>query len=373
MRLRALVVVLVAAMPLGAPTAARAQLAVAWNEDASTAGMVRVVGTRSPWSPRPRALAIGPNAVLGYAPRGQLFSLSRDAGTVTLFTSHAAVRRRFDLGTSSELEDMITAGRCSAYLTRRNATRLLHLDLCSGATRESVDLSEYADPDGIPDLGAMAIDAGRLFVQVRRYNEDVATRFVPPAYLAVIDLASEQLVDVDPATPGTQAIELEGTSPKHRMQVVHATRQLFVSASGGFFDAGGIEAVDLTTLRSAGLVIREADGMIGADVGPFVMITPDSGYLVFSTDLILSSHLHAFSISGGLNPNALNVSVDYAVPALVHDPVANALVLPDGVFGRQGVLIFDATTGARLSSAPVPTAGPPTDVLLLRRFRHPRP
>jgi hypothetical protein len=212
-----------------------------------------------------------------------------------------------------------------------------------------------------------------LFVQVRRFNEEFAGRFAPPAYLAVVDLASEELVDVDPALPGVQAIELIGTSPKHRMQVVEATRRLYISASGGSFDAGGLEAIDLATLRSLGLVIREADGMVGADLGPFVLVTPERGYLVFTTDLTLSSHLHRFSLTGGIDPEELNVSVDYAVPALAHDPVAGTLFVPDGVFGRQGLHVFDAASGARLSAGPIPTDGAPTDVLLLRRFSNPHP
>jgi hypothetical protein len=299
--------------------------------------------------------------------------VSRDDGTVTLFTSHGRVERRFELGADSQLEDMAAVGRCSAFITRRNATRLLHLDLCTGATRETVDFGAFADADGIPDLGTMALDRGRLFVQVRRYNEDAPARFAPPAYLAVVDVASEQLVDVDPALPGVQAIELAGTSPKHRMQVVDGVRRLYVSASGGSFDAGGIEAINLVTLRSLGLVIREFDGMVGADLGPFVMVTPEIGYLVYTTDLTLSSHLHRFSVRGDVDPEELNVSVDYAVPALAHDPIAGTLFVPDGVFGRQGLHVFDATSGARLSTDPIPTDGAPTDVLLLRRFREPQP
>jgi hypothetical protein len=40
--------------------------------------------------------------------------------------------------------------------------------------------------------------------------------------------------------------------------------------------------------------------------------------------------------------------------------------VPDGVFGRQGVHVFDADTGARRTEAPIPTTGAPTDILLLR-------
>jgi hypothetical protein len=182
---------------------------------------------------------------------------------------------------------------------------------------DSVDLSLFADADGRPELGAMFRDGDRLFVQIRRFNEEGPGGFAPPMYLAVIDLRTETLIDVDPDTPGVQAITLQGTSPKHRMQVVPGTRMLFVSATGGFFDQGGIEAIDLDALGSRGLVIRESDGLTGADLGPFVMVDADRGFLVYSTDLDLSSHLQPFSLTKGVDPGRnLHVSVGYAVPAL---------------------------------------------------------
>jgi len=354
----ALAFTLLGAMP------ARAQVAVAWTD--GTSGFVGAMRTRAPFSARARVLEIGGDAVLGRAYRSQLFSLSRSTGRVVLFTTRWRVRRTFELGAGAQFEDMVVAAPCKAYLTRRSATHLLRLDLCTGTTAEVVNLGAFADADGNPDLGAMIIDRGRLFVQIRRMNEDGPNGLAPPGYLAVVDLVTEQLVDVDPVTPGPQAIRLQGTAAKHRMQILPGTRRLFVSATGAPFDAGGIEVIDLDTLGSEGLVIREGDGFTGADLGPFVMISPERGYLVYSTDFDLSSHLHRFSLSGGVEPEELNVSVGYQVPALVHDPIADTLLLPDGVFDRQGVHAFRASTGERLTTAPIATTGAPTDLLLLR-------
>lgn len=317
-------------------------------------------------------LSGGREIVLDRAGRSRVVSLSRRDGTVTLIGVPSwRVRRAFDLGAASALEDIAVVAPCTAYITRRTATHLLRLDLCRGTTAEVVDLAAFADPDGVPDLGAMIVHEGRLFVQIRRANRDVVRGFVEPPYLAVVDVATEALIDVDPAAPGVQTITLTGTAPKHRMQIVESSRRLYVSASGGVMDAGGLEAVDLDTLRSAGLVIREADGKVGADLGPFVFATPEEGYLIFTTDFDLSSHLTRFSLAGGVEPGQLNVSVGYAVPALVVDPRTDTLFLPDGVFGRQGVHVFQASTGQRLTAEPIPTSGQPTDLLLLRTLRTP--
>lgn len=347
---------------LAAP--AGGQLAAAWNTEPGRAAVGALRG-RPPWSLRQGRAAPGGNVVLAVAGRHRLLVLSRDAGTLAVI-DRRGWRTRHMLSIAGA-EDVVASAPCTAWVTRRTAARLLRVDICRGNSGEAADLGVFADGDGNPDLGAMAVDGAHLFVQVRRYNDTTVSRFAPPAYLAVVDLASGTLIDTDPATPGIQAIELQGTSPKHRMQVVADTRQLFVGATGGYFDAGGIEVVDLDALRSDGLVIREADGRSGADIGPFVMVTPERGFVVYSTDFDLSSHLLPFTLDGGVGEGPeLHVAVGYAVPALVVDPLTDTLFVPDGVFDRRGVFAFDATTGARRRDRPTVVGGMPTDLILLR-------
>jgi hypothetical protein len=323
---------------------------------------------RSRWRARGPRLETGPDVALQYA-FGELFAVSRRAGTIArLGRRRPEPERVFELGANSEPEDVAIATPRIAWVTRRRATHLLRLDLRTGETSEALDLSMFADDDGIPDLGNMIIHEGRLFVQIRRMNEKAPGGLAAPGYLAVVDLATGELEDVDPVAPGTQAIELQGTAAKGRMQIVAETRQLFDNASGGFFDAGGIEVIDLDTLRSEGLIIREADGVTGADLNTFLMVTAERGFLVYSTDLDLSSHLKPFTIAGGVPPGReLHVSVGYFVPNLALDARMTTLFVPEGAFGREGVLAFDAVTGAPLTPAGIRTGGAPTDVLLLDR------
>lgn len=353
-----------------APAAAAAQLAVAWNDFSLGVGLVRIMRTLAPWEFRSPAIETGKDATLHYA-FGRLYAVSRTDDTITVIARRGGrVRNVIALDERSEVEDIAVVSRRKAYVSRRNATHLLRLDPETGVMADAVDLSLFADADGRPELGAMIRDGDHLFVQIRRFNEDGHGGFAPPGYLAVVDLRTEAIIDVDPVMPGTQAIELQGTSPKHRMQIVPGTRSLFVSATGGFFDQGGIEVIDLDTLQSHGLVIRESDGLTGADLGPFVMVAADRGFLVYSTDLDLSSHLQPFSLSSGVDPGPnLNVSVGYAVPALAHESRRGVFFLPDGVFNRQGMHVFDVESWQRLTSAPTAVSGLPTDVLLLRSAR----
>jgi hypothetical protein len=340
-------------------------LAVTWNEDGNQVGVLRTMNALPPWEFQTPPLEIGADSVLRYA-FGRIYAVSRADGTITAVDPDTWTPSDvYVLGADSGPADIAVVNPELAYVSRRPATHLLRLNLITGASEEVVDLAAFADDDGVPDMEIMAMHEGRLFVQIRRVDWD-GFAFVPPAYIAVVDIASEQLIDVDPDTPGVQAIELEGMAPKLKMQIVRPMRRLFVSASGDYFDAGGMEMIDLDTLQSLGFGISEAEDIGGPDLGPFVMVTTDRGYLAFSTDFAVSTHLVGFSLSGGIDPGpALYETVGYFAPTLELDVRSNTFFLPVGGTGGQGVHVFDAGTGARLTSEVIAAGGPPTDVVLV--------
>jgi hypothetical protein len=347
---------------------AGSDVAVAWNDERTQRGVVRGMSALSPWSFETEPIEVGRDVVLRHA-RGVLYALSRAEGSIAAIDVDSwTVTRTYLLDPALRLEDIALVSDEVVHVTAGAATHLLRLDLASGEATGAADLSVFADPDGVPDLGLMAVVDGRLFVQVRRLESGLIP--VPPALLAVVDAVTGELIDVDPTTPGTQAIELAGTAPRMKMQALPASGRLIVSATGIFQDEGGLESIDLGTLRSQGVFIRELGPGTAADLGAFVMTRDRSGYLVVSTDLLTSSHLKGFSIGGGVYPpEDLETNVDYFVPALVHDPGSDALFLPvraDGGHQRaHGVHVFDAGTAARLTAEAIPTDAPPTDLELL--------
>lgn len=341
------------------------RLGVAWTDSTNGSGLVRAMSVLSPWEFATPMLESGPESILRSA-EGRVYVVSRTEGTIAVINPDTwTTLHVHSLGVGSEPADIAVVSSELAYVTRRTATHLARLNLLTGDLNDVVDLSPFADADGVPDMNMMAVHEGRLFVQIRRVDL-INMQFVPPAYLAVVDLESEQLIDVDPGTAGVQAIELQGMAPKFKMQVMPQTRRLFVSASGDMFDEGGLEMIDLDTLQSAGLVLREAEDGLGADLGSFVMVAPDRGYFVATTDFALSSHLQSFSISGGveLGPE-LFVTLDYFIPTLAFDSQTNTVFFPVGGTSGQGVHVLDALTDTLLTQEPIPTSGPPSDIALV--------
>jgi len=353
--------------PGGTPEAAAERfVAIAWTDARLGGGWVQRFQSQSPWAFDADAIGVGGDATLRFA-GSRLYALSGTDGSITAIDCASwSVAQSYALGALGVPLDIAVVSPDTAYLTARDSSQLLRLNLGTGAVEQVLDLAGFANPGGLLTAGMMAVDAGRLIVQVSRFPPDAADASAADAtgYLAVVDIASEQMVDVDPTQEGIQAIALQGTFPKYKMNLLRDARRLYLSASGAYFDEGGLEEVDLDALTSLGLVIAEADGNTAADLGSFVMVAPDRGFLVSSTDFAPSSHLSRFSLLGGVQLEELFVTVDYRVPTMVHDPQTHTIFVPDGGT-THSYSIFDADSGERLNRDPLLLGGPATDIALL--------
>jgi hypothetical protein len=97
------------------------------------------------------------------------------------------------------------------------------------------------------------------------------------------------------------------------------------------------------------------------------MITPDRGYLVFSTDFALSSHAVGFTVPGGLDSTrAIELtSLSYFVPAIAYEPGSDTLFLPAGGTSEPAIHAYRGATAAPLPFGPIPTSGPPSDIVIV--------
>ncbi|MHC5109709.1 MAG: hypothetical protein ACYTHJ_07515 [Planctomycetota bacterium] len=339
-------------------------LAVAWNDMATATGRLQLMRAAPPWFFEGPIRTIGIHARLRFA-ENVLFVINPELDRIDAYAPDGLpLIQSYALSPGCQPRDIAVVDPDTAYVTCADATHLVRLNLNTGQWEEVIDLSIFADEDGVPDLEMMEFFEGRLFIQIRRIGSQPLLE-VHPA-IAVMDVASETLIDVNATLPGIQAIELVGTAPKFKMQVVPHTRRLFVSATGDFFDAGGLEMIDLDSLQSLGLVIAEADGLTGADLGAFVLTTSAGGFLTYSTDLATSSHLKPFTITGGVPDGPeLYFSLGYFVPTFALDARSLRLFYPQGTLGETGIDVFHAGTGTRLTEDTIPTSGQPTDMVLL--------
>lgn len=292
---------------------------------------------------------------------GVIYVVEPDTDRVRMFDGAGAEIRSFSVGEGTSPRDILGVARNRAYVTRAASTHLYRVDPQTGVGSDVVDLGGLADADGIPDMERMATDGTRLFVQLRRLPGGVPGPGEANGAIAVIDLETETLIDADPATPETDAIELVGPAPRLRMHVGGGGTFLLVSATDGdhLNVNGGIEYVDLRTLASDGLILAE---MQLAALGGFAMTGDDGGYFLFHTDIVPSNHLQTFTIAGGADPGP-EIVFDAGVylDALLFDPETDLLYMPSAIGGD---FVVDTTTDTQLTPQPIPLPGFPVDQVI---------
>jgi hypothetical protein len=293
-----------------------------------------------------------------------LYVVNTEAGSITRLRRDGSGVQTIDLGPGSLPQDVRLTAPQTVYITRRDDPRLFRYDLVTRTGSDVADLGVLAEGNETLRLRMLHSDGDRLFVQVDLRGPLNASRGV----LGVVDSNTGQLVDVDPLRPGVQGIPLAGAPPQLRMQILGRT--LFVSTTGNRLDnRGGIERVDLDTLASVGFALTEAQ-LGGVDLGGFVMVSADEGYVVAHTDIVPSTHLRHFTITGGATPGPdLVMLLGDAVESLAYDARRSRLYLPSGFAGfgaPQGVHVLDTRTNLPLVQSPIPTAARVHDVVVAR-------
>lgn len=346
-------------------------IAVAWLDETGSGCYVRGFTGAPPWSFETPALNLpGFQMLLRHDPAsGRLLAVSPEASSVVVIdVATWQIEAVHSMPAGCSPVDVAVVEPVRAYVSCQTGTHLLRLDLDTGQTTPVVDLSGFADADGIPDMNLMAEFEGRLFVQLQR---QFGSMLQPPAMIAVVDVATEQIVDADSNQPGDQAIVLAGTAPKLRMEVVESSRRMIVSSTGTFHDAGGIELVDLDALASLGFVEPEQspEPKLGADGGPMVMLDEVNGLLIFSTDFPQSSHLVEFSLTDGVMdwPPALFDIIGYFATTLALDQPAGYVYVPDGSTIPSSVQVLDTATYSLLSTVQLTPGTTVLDVIVIPR------
>lgn len=268
---------------------------------------------------------------------------------------------QFSTGNGTNPQDIAIVAPNKAYISRYESAELLIVDPQTGAERGTVDLSVFADADGLPEMSSMVQIGTRVYVACQRLDRNNGFAPVGDSYLAVIDTGTDALVDMNPGVDGVQGIRLAATSPYSMVAVGH---QIILSEVAGFGDQkGGIEVIDADTGTSHGLVISETQ--LGGDVTGLAMVDQEKGYAVIS-DANFANFVKPVDLKSGAVGAALEGHSHGFTPDLAID--GNRLIVADrGTFdnpGAAGLLIYDATTGV-LSAGPISTGLPPSSIAVM--------
>ena len=272
--------------------------------------------------------------------------------------------RQFSLGPGTNPQDIALLSEDRAYVSRYDGT-LLEIDPTNGDILDQIPLTPLADADGNPEASRLHFRDPYLYVQIQRLDRNQFYEPTGVSYLGVIDTRDNTLVDVDLVEPGVQGIRLQATNPAGPMEVdLTSHRRLLVGCAGSFLDPddGGLEAVDLESWSSDGLLLTGA--VLGGDIGSFSQYDGRIGYVIVS-DASFVTCLKRVDLATG---SVLSTPFCSAGFDLVYCAAAAEgwLYVADRNFVDPGVRVFDAASGAQLTPGVVSVGLPPAEILVIR-------
>jgi hypothetical protein len=269
---------------------------------------------------------------------------------------------QYSTGNGTNPQDIAFVSESKAYISRYGHQHLLVVNPVTGDSLGHVDLSAFADADGIPEMAQMTIYDNHLFVACQRLDQN--NGFVPTDFslIAVVDVTTDQVVDQDATIPANQGILMASANTSEAARWGTKWVLSNVKTFGSLTD-GGLEVINLVTLKSEGVAIGEL--ALGGNVNALAMGSGNKGYVVVS-DANFANLVVGFDLATKVvSTNLSDLSGGY-VPGLgVFDQ--RLYVLDRGSFSDPtsgGVKVFDVKTN-QLIAGPINTGLPPLAIAFL--------
>lgn len=259
-------------------------------------------------------------------------------------------------------QDMAFVSNDKAYITRYGLNTLLIVNPQTGTHLGTIDLSAFADSDGIPEMDKMVLIGDRLYVSLQRLDNFKASN---DSYIVVIDTKTDQVVE---ASPGNDKIVLESRNPFGGMVFLASTHRIYLSSTGTFFssfstadDFGGIEVVNPDTGLSEGILIP--DDAFNGGMGNIVILSETVAYATIG-DTNFNNFVVPFNLTTQkIDTPLTGISSSY-LPSLALDN-SGLLYIADQDTTAPGIQVFDTSNNQKIEG-PINTGLPPNDILFVK-------
>jgi len=336
---------------------------VAITTDWATGGLT-AISTESPEQPELDLTPICPDAVArAFADR--IYVVNRQGcGSIQIVDPGQGFEttREFSTGGGSNPQDIALISERRAYVSRYDSNLLLEFDPEVGAVTDTVDLSSFADSDGLCEMYTMEFVPPYLYVTLQRLNHfQVANE----SMIAVVDTETNELVDTIPDSPEVDAILLQGRNPFGRLEVqlANGDSRLLVATAGSFADKtdGGLETIDLTTWKTEGILV---DGkQLGGDLLDFATYSETRTFGIVADAQGVTSVI-AFDPNSDSPPEVIVRAGGYEFNDCLVTATGQLWVADQNPIA-PGIRIFDSETGVEQTATPISTGLPPFALLEL--------
>jgi hypothetical protein len=255
----------------------------------------------------------------------------------------------YSVGAGSNPQDIAVVSENRAYVSRLGEPSLLVVHPLSGDVQGEVDLTGYADADGLPEpVGLYHLD-GKVYALLLRLVNMTETGV---STLLVIDGPSGAIED---------EVELSAPNPSGRLRYSTAIGRLVIISTGEFGDHGDgcVETYDPATGSLSGPLITEQ--ALGGDLVDAVIAAEDRGFAVIGETIgsAGNSRVVGFDPQAGTKTADLIVAETFDHLSLELSPAGDELWVPDRRPDSPGIRIFDVATNSEITTAPIDVGLPP--------------
>lgn len=211
-----------------------------------------------------------------------LTKYSTDSGSTAQVWEYSTIE---GAESTSNPQNLIFVSDTKAYLTRMGSSTVWIVN--PEATNESdfklgeLDLSAYADSDGLPEVSEGIVVGDRLFLVLPRLDRDNFFASTNTAYVTVFDTTTDTEIDTGQDAGDLKGIPLLTRNPQRI--VFQQNVGLFVQSIGSYSGAysGGIEKIDLTDYSVSYLLDDGDDESHPYDrISGFAIVDEDNAFFV---------------------------------------------------------------------------------------------
>ena len=262
----------------------------------------------------------------------------------------------YSVGAGSNAQDIAVVSPERAYVSRMGEASLRVVHPLEGTVIDEIDLSAYADADGLPEPAGMYHLDGEVYVLLLRLENLLTSDH---SLMLVIDASSGEIED---------SIELSAPNPSGALRYCEPLGALVLVEPGDFgvHDDGGIELYYPATGELSGLIIDEE--ALGGDAVDAVLLSETKGWAIVGEVIGTAGRTRvvSFDPSAGVKTGDLIADGAWNHMSLELTPDRGQLWVPDRKQTDPGIRVFDVATDEEITSAPIDVGLPPFAICFLQ-------